>query len=73
MGLWIEVQRENTNQVWKVLEKGKNRFEKALEDPGGESIVWTCGEDLKWIGAGWRWQVCGAVITGVGYDIEHCA
>lgn len=47
MGLWIEVQRENTNQVWKVLEKDKNRFKKTLEDPGGEPIVRTCGEDLK--------------------------
>lgn len=47
MGLWIEVQRENTNQVWKVLETGENRFKKALEGPGGEAIVRTCGEDLK--------------------------
>lgn len=50
MGFWIEVQRENTNQVWKVLEKDENRFKKALEDPGGESVVQTYGKDLRWIG-----------------------
>lgn len=33
MGLWIEVQRENTNQVWKVLEKGENRFEEGIRGP----------------------------------------